>query len=78
MIHIENLTREQVDMLDHIWYNLHSCDDYMDWIATLTEDKRVMAQTLMEMLVLEMRDEDLQEETDFAEANDVLKKIANS
>ena len=75
MINIDGLTREQCDMLDIIW-SFKSKDEYFDWMENLDEEEAIMAQGLMELLLLAILEE-AQEEADepYREAKMVIQNI---
>lgn len=75
MININGLTREQCDMLDIIW-SFKSKDEYFDWMENLDEEEAIMAQGLMELLLLAILEE-AQEEADepYREAKMVIQNI---
>lgn len=54
-INIENLTDEQIEMLDIIW-SLKTMDAVQDWFSELSEDDRQMAITLITLLKVELID----------------------
>ena len=72
MIQIENLTPEQVEMLDIMW-SLDSYDQYQDYLDSLSTSDRKMAETLAEMVILAEMDNLVGQ---CVEAKDVLKKFA--
>lgn len=71
MITIDGLTKEQVRMLDEMW-ELNTMDEIAEWMESLPEQKRPMAELLQEMLILASIDADLDELSD---ATQVLKKF---
>ena len=72
MIQIENLTPEQVEMLDTMW-SLDTFEDYCAYLNSLHPEDRKMAESLSEMVILAEMDNLLGE---CSEANEVLKKFA--
>ena len=74
---IENLTQEQVEMLDYMWNELDSEEEFVEWYDCLDEDQQRMADVLQSMLILESIDDDMifDNETDLAEAKAVLSKF---
>lgn len=68
MIQIENLSQDQVDMLDIMW-SLDTTEDYFDWYNTLNVTEQKQADTLQRMIVLSEIDnlitEDLTESKHF-------------
>ena len=51
MIQIENLTPEQVEMLDTMW-SLDSYEEYQDYLDSLPACDRKMAESLAQMVIL--------------------------
>jgi hypothetical protein len=72
MIQIENLTPEQVEMLDIMW-SLESYEEYCDYLDTLNSEDRQMAESLAEMVILAEMDNLIGQ---CVEAKDYLKKFA--
>lgn len=71
---IENLTQEQVEMLDFMWNELDSEQDFLDWYDALDARQQRMAESLQRLVIMESIDEEMLQKnnTDFAEANAVL------
>lgn len=72
MITINNLTEEQVEMLDTMWA-LDSYEDYSEWLDSLSKKDRFMAETLQAMVIAEEMESLLGDCTD---AKNVLSKFA--
>lgn len=74
---IENLTQEQVDMLDFMWNELETEEDYLNWYNALDGAQQRMADCLQRMIILEVLDDEMLQKnnTDFAEANAVLDRF---
>ena len=72
MIQIENLTPEQVEMLDTMW-ELDSYEDYCNYLDSLSPEDRHTAETLSQMVILAEMDEMLGQ---CVEAKEVLQKFA--
>lgn len=70
MIQIENLTQDQVDMLDIMW-TLDTIEDYFEWYNTLNVNEQKQADTLQRMLVISEIDNLITE--DLTEAKHFLK-----
>jgi hypothetical protein len=70
MIQIENLTQDQVDMLDIMW-TLDTIEDYFEWYNTLNVSEQKQADTLQRMLVISEIDNLITE--DLTEAKHFLK-----
>lgn len=70
---ISGLTKEQVAMLDFMWNELETEEEYLTWFSTLDERQQKMAEVLMRMVIIESGDEvDLGE---MEEAKEVLKQF---
>lgn len=74
MIHINNLSQYEVDMLDHMW-TLETEEEFFDWYNLLDDEDRQLADYLQEMVVLAHAEEHI-EQTGYKEAKEVLKKFA--
>lgn len=73
MIQIENLTIEQVDMLDMMW-SLDSEQEFLDWYESLDTNDQRMADLLQRMVILaELDEQSLLGE--MSEAKQMLKKF---
>lgn len=59
-IQIENLTPEQVEMLDAMWA-CESSEEYLDWYNLLDEQDQAMADVLQRLVILETMEEMLEE-----------------
>ena len=70
---IENLTEEQVAMLDFMWHELDTEEDFTNWYDSLDEADQKQADLLMRLVILECYEEDL---GDLSEAKNVLQKFA--
>jgi len=74
-IQIENLTAEQVEMLDAMW-SFDSAEEYLDWYHLLDAEDQDMADVLQRMIILETMDEMLEEVSDgYADVRNYLKKF---
>jgi hypothetical protein len=74
-IQIENLTPEQVEMLDAMWA-CESAEEYLDWYNLLDAQDQDMADVLQRMIILETMDEMLEEVSDgYADVRAYLKKF---
>lgn len=73
MIQINGLTKEQVQMLDFMWNELDTEEDYLIWFSTLNGREQKMAEVLMRMVIIESLEyeEDL---GDMEEAKMILEK----
>ena len=68
---IDNLTPDQVDMLDFMWTELESYEDMLEWMATLDPADRKQAEVLQNLVLLEAA-ETLLEESEYHDANRVI------
>ena len=74
-IQIENLTAEQVEMLDAMW-SFDSAEEYLDWYHLLDAEDQEQADLLQHMIILETMDEMLEEVSDgYADVRNYLKKF---
>ena len=72
MIHLDNLTPEQVEMLDTMW-SLESYDEFQDYLNSLSTSDRKMAESLAKLIILAEMDNLV---GDCTEAKEVLAKFA--
>lgn len=72
MIHLDNLTPEQVEMLDIMW-SLESYDEFQDYLNSLSTSDRKQAESLAKLIILAEMDNLV---GDCAEAKEVLAKFA--
>ena len=74
---IENLTQEQVEMLDFMWNELDSEQEFLEWYDALDAHQQRMADVLQRLVILETIDNDmlLENNTSFAEANAVIDRF---
>jgi hypothetical protein len=74
-IQIENLTAEQVEMLDIMW-SFDSAEEYLDWYHLLDAEDQEQADVLQHMIILETMDEMLEEVSDnYIDIKSYLKKF---
>ena len=71
---IENLTPDQVDMLDFMWTELDTYEDMLEWMASLDPADRVQAENLQRLMLLEAA-ETLLEESKYHDANRVIDQF---
>lgn len=71
-ITLENLTPEQVDMLNIMW-DLESEQEFSNWQETLDAEESQMCETLMTLVVLEAWDREITD--DLGPARKLLKKF---
>jgi hypothetical protein len=70
-IHITNLTKEQVELLDAMW-SLDTLEEYEEWYDLLAEPQQAMANSLQRLLLLEVADQLM---TDTTEATEYLQRF---
>jgi hypothetical protein len=71
MIHLDNLTPEQVYMLDIMW-SLESYEEFQSYLDSLEPSDRKMAESLAKLIILAEMDDLVGE---CVEANEVLSKF---
>lgn len=74
---IENLTPEQVEMLDFMWNELDSEQEFLDWYECLDPAQQAQADLLQRLVIIEAMDEEMLQKNnnDFAEANAVIDRF---
>jgi hypothetical protein len=73
-MHIEGLTKRQVEMLDTLW-SLDSLDDVEIYVNTLNKNEKKTALTLVEMLSIACVDEEIEKLKSYPTAKKVLSNI---
>ena len=74
-IEINNLTAEQVEMLDIMW-SFDSAEEYLAWYHLLDAVDQDMADVLQHMIILETMDEMLEEVSDgYTDVRSYLEKF---
>ena len=74
-IEINNLTAEQVEILDIMW-SFDSAEEYLDWYHLLDAEDQEQADVLQHMIILETMDEMLEEVSDnYTDIKSYLKKF---
>ena len=71
MIHLDNLTPEQVEMLDTMW-SLESFDEFQSYLNSLNKSDRQTAESLAKLIILAEMDNLVGE---CVEAKEVLKRF---
>lgn len=71
-IRIDNLTEEQKEMLDFMWNEVESLEDFENWLNCLSTEDQAQAIALQRLIVLEFMEELL---TDTSQAAEYLKKF---
>ncbi len=72
MITLENLTPEQVEMLDILW-SMTELSEVEEWQETLSEEEREMSESLIRLVILESMDRIIT--SDLSDAQEVLEKF---
>jgi len=73
-IRIDNLTEEQVEMLDTMW-SFEMLDELEEWQSTLSSRERRMSEQLMRLVLIESLDQVLAEQKEFPEVKVLLSKF---
>lgn len=73
MITLNNLTEAQVEMLDFMWNELETEEDFTNWYDALDKEDQDQADLLMRLVILETFEEQLD---DLTQAKMVLSKFA--
>ena len=76
-IRIEKLTEDQVDMLNFMWNELDSEEDFLNWYDALDKRQQLMAENLQRLMIMECIDEEMLQEnnTNYPEANRVIDQF---
>lgn len=74
---INNLTEEQVEMLDFMWNELETEADFLAWYDALDHRQQLMAESLQRLMIMECVDEEMLQKnnTEFPEAKLVIDKF---
>lgn len=74
---INNLTQEQVEMLDFMWNELESEQDFLDWYDALDVNQQREADLLQRLMIMECIDEEMlqKNDTDLSLARSVLDRF---
>jgi hypothetical protein len=73
MIQINGLTKEQVEMLDFMWNDLDTEEEFETWYDSLDGRQQKMAELLMRMVLIETL-EDEEDLGEMEEAKTLLEK----
>ena len=73
-IRIDNLTEEQVEMLDTMW-SFEMLDELEEWQSTLSSRERRMSEQLMSLVLIESLDQALAQQKEFPEVKALLSKF---
>lgn len=74
MIEINGLTSEQKQMLEYMWCELESFEDFQNWIETLDYNDQLQALTLSKLIIMAVIDEQSNRLEYYPEAETVLEK----
>jgi hypothetical protein len=75
MISINGLTQDQVDMLDFMWNELETEEDYLNWYDSLDEGQQRQAELLQRLVIMESIDEDMLALGSYPDAMKVIDSI---
>lgn len=73
---INGLTPEQVEMLDFMWNELNSYEEFMEWMECLDGQQRKDAELLQRLVILEAFEEDLAQ-SNYPDAKRVIQSIVD-
>jgi len=73
---IEHLTEAQVEMLDFMWNELDSEQDFLDWYDALDSEQQRQADLLQRLVIMESIDEEMASQTKYPEARRVIDRIS--
>ena len=73
-IKIDGLTIKQVALLNKLW-NFESLEEFEDWTDSLSATEAKEASMLKDLLMFEIIDAELTEETEFPIGEDICKKF---
>lgn len=73
-IHIDNLTEEQVEMLDIMW-SFEMLEELEEWQSTLSARRCRMSNQLMSLVLIESLDQALAGQKEFPEVKALLSKF---
>lgn len=73
---IDNLTPEQVEMLDFMWNELDSYEEFEAWMECLDDAQRKDAEVLQRLIILEAFEEDLAQ-SNYPDAKRVIQAIVD-
>ena len=75
---INNLTQEQVEMLDFMWNELDTEEDFLNWYDCLDSNQQAMADNLQRLVIIESIDEDMAKMTRFPDAEKIIQKLVDN
>ena len=72
---INGLTPDQVEMLDFMWNELDTEEDFLNWYDSLDTEQQRQADLLQRMVIMESIDEDMLAQEEFPQAMTVIDSI---
>ena len=75
---INNLTQEQVEMLDFMWNELDTEEDFLNWYDCLDSNQQAMADNLQRLVIIESIDEEMAKMTRFPDAEKIIQKLVDN
>ena len=75
---INNLTQEQVEMLDFMWNELDTEEDFLNWYDCLDSNQQAMADNLQRLVIIESIDEEMANMTRFPDAEKIIQKLVDN
>lgn len=72
---INGLTEAQVEMLDFMWNELETEEEFLAWYDCLDDDQQKQADLLQRMVIMESIDEEMLALEQYPEANRVIDKF---
>ena len=74
MIHLDGLTKHQVELLDQMWV-IQDSADVSDFISSLSEQDQFECQLLVNLISLELIDQEVDEMDDWSAAATVIGRV---
>jgi hypothetical protein len=72
---IDGLTPDQIEMLDFMWNELDTEEDYFNWYDSLDQGQQQQAELLQRLVIMESIDDDMLALDNFPEAMKVIDSI---
>lgn len=72
---IDGLTPDQIEMLDFMWNELDTEEDYFNWYDSLDQGQQQQAELLQRMVIMESIDDEMLALDNFPEAMKVIDSI---
>ena len=73
---IDGLTPDQVEMLDFMWNDLETEEDFLNWYDQLDQGQQRQADLLQRMIIMGAIDDDMLAQESFPEAMKVIDSIS--